>query len=185
MDNFNLIIIIVAIVTLILVSACQPVLMQWHQEELSKEEIEEWFKILPTLEGIPYKLGGRSPEEGFDCSGLIVYLYNQIGYKWFAYEDHLVDDVSADALYHYNSSPTSWENLEHGDLIFFDTDKDGVIDHVVIFDKTDEQGNIWIWDATTNPDGIEINAVSHRILHSIWEKSPYFAIPLKVIIEHE
>ncbi|MCD6449628.1 MAG: C40 family peptidase [Thermotogaceae bacterium] len=143
MDNINILVIVVAIIVLMLISACYPILMHWHQEKLSQDEVEKWFEILPELEGTPYKFGGQSPKEGFDCSGLIVYLYNQIGYRWFVYEDRLVDDVSADALFHYNSSPTTWETLEHGNLIFFDTDKDDVIDHVVIFDKIDENDNIW------------------------------------------
>ena len=70
--------------------------------------------------------------------------------------------------------------IETRGLDFFDTDKDSYIDHVVIFDQIDENG-IWIWDATTDPDGIEINAVSHKILRSMWKKNPYFAIPLKVV----
>lgn len=181
MENFILFTVALTIILLLLASCVQPPL-PWKQVPLTQEDIDTWFNILPTLEGVPYKWGGQSPEEGFDCSGLIVYLYNRIGVRWFVYEGHLVDDVNSEALYLYNSSPTSWESLKKGDLIFFDTDNDGTIDHVVIFEEVDASGNIWIWDATTNPDGVEINAVSRRVLKNMWQKHPLFAVPLKVAI---
>ncbi|MCD6238292.1 MAG: C40 family peptidase [Thermotogae bacterium] len=185
MNTINFWIIVTTVIILLILASCQPLIMRWHQEPLSVKEIVRWFEILPSLKGISYKWGGQSPEEGFDCSGLIVYLYNQIGIRWFAYEGRLVDDVNSEALYLYNSSPTFWDSLKHGDLIFFDTNGDSVMDHVVIFDRIDENGNTWIWDATTDPDGIEINAVSHRILHDMWRKRPFFAVPLKVVFENE
>lgn len=153
---------------------------KWSQVEVTNVEKQVWLNILPSLEGIPYKLGGQSPQSGFDCSGLIVYLYNQIGIKWFKYENSLVRDVSADALYNYNVSYIDFEDLKPGDFIFFDTDIDGKIDHVSIFDRIDENGNIWVWDATTDPDGIIINAVSHRIIKNFWLKKPLFGKPLKI-----
>jgi len=179
----NLWIITILELLMLLITACVQIPQAWHQEPLTNAEIETWFEILPTLEGVPYKWGGQSPDDGFDCSGLIVYLYHKIGVYWFVYKDMLVDDVNSEALYLYNSSPTTWQNLKRGNLIFFDQDNNEKIDHVVIFDEVDENGNIWIWDATTNPDGVEINAVSHRILKNMWEKGPIFAVPLKVVID--
>jgi len=33
------------------------------------------------LQGHPYVFGGKSPQEGFDCSGLVVYVFNRQGMK--------------------------------------------------------------------------------------------------------
>lgn len=33
------------------------------------------------LLGIPYRWGGTSPAEGFDCSGLVVYVYRRLGVR--------------------------------------------------------------------------------------------------------
>ena len=59
--------------------------------------------------GVPYRWGGASPA-GFDCSGLVMYVYAQIGI----------------ALPHYTvaqyrmGAPVSREQLQPGDLVFFD-----------------------------------------------------------------
>ncbi|APT75300.1 MULTISPECIES: C40 family peptidase [unclassified Marinitoga] len=153
---------------------------KWEQRNISDEEKKVWFNILPHLKGTPYKLGGQSIKTGFDCSGLIIYLYNKIGVKWFKYKSSLVKDVSANNLYWYNVKKISFAQIEKGDLIFFDTDNDGKIDHVAIFDKLDKVGNIWVWDATTEPDGIKIYAVTNRIIKNFWQKRPLFGKPLKV-----
>jgi len=175
---------VIVILMIMFLSSCVNIIklppQHWHQEYLSTKDIGIWFDILSTLEGIPYKWGGQNPEEGFDCSGLIVYLYHQIGVEWFVYRGYLVNDANSEAFYLYNSSPTTFDRLQHGDLIFFDMDGDDHIDHVAIFDRIKDD-NIWIWDATTNPDGVEINAVSHRTLHDMWDKNPFFAKPLKVV----
>ncbi len=60
--------------------------------------------------GIPYKWGGASPAEGFDCSGFIMYVYAQVGVSLPHY---------AAAQYNYGV-PVSKDQLEAGDLVFFD-----------------------------------------------------------------
>lgn len=59
--------------------------------------------------GIPYVWGGASPSQGFDCSGLTMYVYAQLGVSLPHY-----------AAAQYNVGvPVSKEDLQPGDLVFF------------------------------------------------------------------
>ena len=66
-------------------------------------------QIANRLTGIPYVWGGASPRSGFDCSGLVQYVYGKLGI----------------ALPHYTVSqygrgrPVSRSSLRPGDLVFF------------------------------------------------------------------
>ncbi|MFO7572155.1 MAG: NlpC/P60 family protein [Gaiellaceae bacterium] len=59
--------------------------------------------------GIPYRWGGSSPSEGFDCSGLTSYVYAQIG----VYLPH-----HAATQFGYGV-PVARGDLQPGDLVFF------------------------------------------------------------------
>jgi cell wall-associated NlpC family hydrolase len=59
--------------------------------------------------GTPYRWGGSSPS-GFDCSGLVRYVYAQVGVSL---------PHNAAEQYRYGK-PISRDRLEPGDLVFFD-----------------------------------------------------------------
>jgi len=59
--------------------------------------------------GAPYRWGGSSPE-GFDCSGLVRYVYAQVGVS-----------LPHNAAQQYRlGTPVARDDLEPGDLVFFD-----------------------------------------------------------------
>jgi peptidoglycan DL-endopeptidase CwlO len=60
--------------------------------------------------GIPYRWGGASPSTGFDCSGFVMYVFAQVG----------VSLPHNAAMQYGYGSPVSRENLQPGDIVFFD-----------------------------------------------------------------
>lgn len=51
------------------------------QEELIAREGQEIANLCFGFIGSNYKYGGKSPETGFDCSGLVYYVHEQLGYR--------------------------------------------------------------------------------------------------------
>jgi cell wall-associated NlpC family hydrolase len=66
-------------------------------------------RIANKLTGIPYVWGGASPRTGFDCSGLVQYVYGKLGVSLPHYT------VS---LYRHGRS-VARSSLRPGDLVFF------------------------------------------------------------------
>lgn len=73
------------------------------------------------LLGVPYVWGGSSPK-GFDCSGFVLYVYNQAGFNL---------PRMADAQYKVGL-PIRQKDLRPGDLVFFSTYEPGP-SHVGIY----------------------------------------------------
>lgn len=83
---------------------------------LGSEAVNEAQKFL----GVPYVWGGASPA-GFDCSGLVQYVFGQIGIS-----------LPRTASQQYDvGSAVSRNNLQAGDTVFFDTT--GGVSHVGIY----------------------------------------------------
>jgi cell wall-associated NlpC family hydrolase len=69
--------------------------------------------------GIPYRWGGASPDQGFDCSGLTMFAYAQLGI-------HLTHYTGAQI---HEGTPVPPSALQPGDLVFFDPAAFGVPGH--------------------------------------------------------
>ena len=75
------------------------------------------------LVGTPYRYGGNTPESGFDCSGLVTYVYRE------------VLDIrlprSSQELAAIQGAPIPLQRLATGDLVFFGSR--GSVSHVGIY----------------------------------------------------
>ena len=75
-----------------------------------------------SMLGTPYKWGGMTPSEGFDCSGLVHYSYLQAGVE-----------LPRTSLQQYKySRSVRLKTLRPGDLLFFDLNNERV-SHVGIY----------------------------------------------------
>jgi cell wall-associated NlpC family hydrolase len=70
--------------------------------------------------GVPYKWAGSTPTGGFDCSGLVQYVYAQLG---ISLPHNTVAQWNSP-----NAAPVPQNQLQPGDLVFFDG-----LDHVGIY----------------------------------------------------
>jgi cell wall-associated NlpC family hydrolase len=89
--------------------------------------------------GVPYRWGGASPS-GFDCSGLVMYVYAQVG----------VSLPHSSYAQYGMGSPVSRSDLQPGDLVFFDG-----LGHVGIY----VGGNAFIHAPHTG-DVVKISSIS-------------------------
>lgn len=72
--------------------------------------------------GVPYKFGGDTPRGGFDCSGLVFYSHQRVGF-----------DVPRTAVAQSLAArPVTLDELRPGDLLFFRV-KSHEVDHVGIY----------------------------------------------------
>ncbi|CAM5337761.1 C40 family peptidase [Eoetvoesiella caeni] len=81
-----------------------------------------------------YRYGGSSPEEGFDCSGLVAYVVDSVANKRLPHNTASLAQIS---------HPVHKDELEAGDLVFFNT-----------LDKPNSHVGIYVGD------GLFINAPS-------------------------
>ncbi|MBF2054288.1 MAG: C40 family peptidase [Candidatus Sericytochromatia bacterium] len=72
--------------------------------------------------GVPYRFGGSTPEEGFDCSGFVQYVFAQRGLRLQRQANHQF----------LEGQQVSREQLAPGDLVFFSV-SGGIVDHVGIY----------------------------------------------------
>lgn len=147
---------------------------------LTSEEINSLIEILTSVEGTKYKWGGQSKSDGFDCSGLLIWGLNNLGFNWFDSESGFVKDINAQNFYDYNAFlfdaledySASMHTPTAGDYIFFDADNDGIIEHMSVFIQKDEQG-IKVIDAYS-----VAGEVSIRYVDDFYSKNPVYGRPI-------
>ena len=104
--------------------------------------------VAKTHLGLPYKWGGDDTIGGFDCSGLVVEILQSAGIIKTGL------DYTAQGL--SNLYPET-DIVQAGDLVFWDWNKDGVIEHVEMVAFVDESGEAFTigasggGSATTSP----------------------------------
>ena len=77
------------------------------------------------LVGTPYRYGGNTPESGFDCSGLIGYVYrNSAGISL---------PRSTREMIGVRAPSVGRNQLQSGDLVFFATNGGGQVSHAGIY----------------------------------------------------
>ncbi|WP_152222369.1 C40 family peptidase [Pseudomonas sp. SCB32] len=77
------------------------------------------------LIGKPYRWGGESLEEGFDCSGLLVYLYSSIA-------NRKLPRTTASMIAQHDNEVGA-DELRPGDAVFFNHNGNGQTSHVGLY----------------------------------------------------
>lgn len=77
------------------------------------------------LVGTPYRWGGNTPETGFDCSGLIGYVYREVAAV------QLPRTTSAMAA--MDATPVGQKQLQAGDLVLFSIGRASGVNHAGIY----------------------------------------------------
>jgi len=79
---------------------------------LRPEAAREAAVLAVSLVGVPYRYGGASPDSGFDCSGLVWYVYRQAA--GLALPRNTVE-------LERGCWPVAQHEIQLGDLVFYDT----------------------------------------------------------------
>jgi cell wall-associated NlpC family hydrolase len=98
--------------------------------------------------GTRYKIAGKKPDTGFDCSGFTGYIMGQYGIQLSASSKYQEKDGKA--------IPVS--EVQQGDLLFFRREKAGTVFHVAIVISNDQDGLFVIH--STSQRGVVIDNIS-------------------------
>lgn len=92
-----------------------------HSPGNTQDTGKQLVTLSRQLIGAPYRYGGESPR-GFDCSGLVRYVYRQVG----------ITVPHSSRLLYQKSRKVHLGNLHSGDLLFFNI-SESKISHVGIY----------------------------------------------------
>lgn len=104
--------------------AAIPQRSQAEQQVFSPLSHDILFRAL-GLVGIPYRWGGNTPDSGFDCSGLIGYVYREV--------TGIVLPRTTTEMSRMPAVTIPKTSLQAGDLVFFATDGQSRVNHAGIY----------------------------------------------------
>jgi cell wall-associated NlpC family hydrolase len=113
-------------------------------------QISPATKLALSLQGTPYNYGKASPEEGFDCSGFVQYVYQKQGIN-------LPRTVKEMASY---LPQIPRDDIISGDLVFFDTDEQS-FSHVGIYINNDK----FIHAPSQNTGKVLVSSLNNQYWH--------------------
>lgn len=97
------------------------------REEVTIVEAAEALEFSKTKMGSDYEWASNGPYT-FDCSGLIVWSYQQIAQYEYIFSDGsgLTDDINMNTMYNHNVRLLSFDEVVPGDVIFITDDPDTI-----------------------------------------------------------
>ncbi len=108
--------------------------------------------------GVPYKYGGKSPHTGFDCSGLLTYVFNKTGIGLSGSSSQMAK----------KGRMTSTGQCKKGDLAFFGTN--GKVTHVALIESVDQHSFKLLH--STSSKGVRIDDMRKS---EYWQKKYLFS----------
>lgn len=125
--------------------------------QLSTEQVstcDQLVNFAMQYVGYNYVYGGSSPSGGFDCSGLVYYVYHHFNYNVTR---------TASSQYAHDGTSVSKANLQPGDLVFFSSNGGYSVTHVGIY-----IGNNQFVHASTPKVGVVISKLDSSYYTSVW-----------------
>ncbi|HRP89002.1 MAG TPA: C40 family peptidase [Edaphocola sp.] len=119
----------------VLLSSCAGIKAKKHHTENNTLAIppkkinrKALIEYAERFVGVPYKYGGNTPEEGFDCSGYVKYVFNHFK----------IEVPRVTRSYSNFGKKISLKEVQIGDLILFSLyDDKNTIGHIGIVSSTD------------------------------------------------
>lgn len=99
---------------------------------MTKRELS--IDVAKQFLNLPYIWGGNDPMKGFDCSGLIVEILKSVG---------IVARNKDYTAHSFKNLYPETDVLEPGNLVYWDWNKDGIIDHMEMIAFLDEYGEVF------------------------------------------
>lgn len=155
----------------------------YRQVRLTEAERAELIRHIASVLGQPYQEGGDSIDQGFDSAGLIQWAYREMGIDRFRRDDEVRRRTTPDDLFRYNTDQLAQQtDLRRGDLLFFDTDGNGRMDHVAVYDRTNKGVGAGGKDLIMVYDAYEpTREVTRRALDDKEVQEMVFGRPLKLV----